>query len=67
MIGRIGKQKETKKLEDYIEINIGIEEKPRKIKIGKGTVVTYIVAGLLLFLSNTEQFFEPALYYEISR
>jgi len=31
------------------------------------TVVTYIVAGLLLFLSSTEQFFEPVLYYEISR
>ena len=24
-------------MEDYIEINIGIEEEPRKIKIGKGT------------------------------
>ena len=31
------KKKETSKLEDYIEINIGIEEEPRKIKIGKGT------------------------------
>ena len=31
------KKKETKKLEDYIEINIGTEEEPRKIKIGKGT------------------------------
>ena len=31
------KYKETRKLEDYIEINIGTEEEPRKIKIGKGT------------------------------
>ena len=31
------KKKETRKLEDYIEINIGTEEEPRKIKIGKGT------------------------------
>ena len=31
------KKKETRKLKDYIEINIGIEEEPRKIKIGKGT------------------------------
>ena len=28
------KRKETRKLEDYIEINIGTEEEPRKIKIG---------------------------------
>ena len=31
------KKKKTRKLEDYIEINIGTEEEPRKIKIGKGT------------------------------
>ena len=33
------KNKENIKLEDCIEINIGTEEKPRKIKIGKGTSV----------------------------
>ena len=31
------KNKETIKLDDYIEINIGTEEEPRKIKVGKGT------------------------------
>ena len=31
------KNKENRKLEDYIEINIGTKEEPRKIKIGKGT------------------------------
>ena len=31
------KKKEIRKLKDYIEINIGTEEEPRKIKIGKGT------------------------------
>ena len=30
-------------------------------------VVTYIVVGLLLFMSSTNQFFELVLYYEISR
>ena len=35
------------------------------IKESFGDVVTYIVVGLLLSLSNTEQFFEPVLYYEI--
>ena len=31
------KKKEAKKLDDYIEINIGTDEEPRNIKIGKGT------------------------------
>ena len=31
------KNKETRKLEDYIEINISTEEELRKIKIGIGT------------------------------
>ena len=33
------KKKEIRKLEDYIEVNIGTEEEPRKIKIRKGTSV----------------------------
>ena len=31
------KKKENKKPNDYIEINIGTEEEPRKIKLRKGT------------------------------
>ena len=31
------KWKETIKLDDYIEINVGTEKEPRNVKIGKGT------------------------------